>query len=390
MNIQITRKNITDFSFLVIICVVWFLIGWILRGQWDARQMVQPGAEIVLIEQVRQRLLAEYFDGPLGTRELTYAAIRGMLRHTRDPYAALLEPAVAQRFGDDFAGQSGTVGLHLEADDGELRVGSVTPGGPADQAGLRAGDIILAVDGMPFDDATTGTEASLMIRGPVGQPAHIVVRRDAQELEFSPIRQERNLVSSEMLAGDIAYVSLSAFTTNAPQEMKTTLQALSARQPRGLIWDLRSNGGGSMEATQEVLSYFVEDGLLFTVELKGGVQKPFTATGEAIITHIPIVVLIDEHTYSAGETAAATISERGRGILIGRHTYGKSTVNATIPLIESCMLQMTIGKSLSPTGKWYQGRGVPPDIFVTDNPATGEDETLQFAVNYMRQHLSRE
>jgi len=387
---RITRKHITNFILVATICVAWFLIGWIVRGWRDTKQIMQMGPEIALIEQARQQILSEYPGESLTTRELTYAAVRGMLRHTRDPYATLLEPAVAQRFWDDFAGRSGIVRLSLKAQCGQILVDTVSPGGPADQAGVRPGDIVLGVDGVEFDDATTSTEASLMIRGPVGEPAHIIVRRDKEILEFYPVRQERIIVSSQILEGEIAYVALSAFTTDASQQMDEALQELLAQHPKGLIWDLRANGGGSMQVTQEILSDFVEDGLLFTAELKGGKQKPFMALGNGIATDIPLAVLIDEHTYSAGETAAATIAERERGILIGNQTYGKSTINATYPLIEDCMLQMTIGKCLSPTGQWYHGQGVPPDILASDDLSTDKDEVLQFAVDYMYREMLAE
>ena len=390
MKIQIAKKRVTNFVLLVVICVAWFLIGWIVRGLWDANRIAQVETEVALIEQVRQRLLSECPDGPLATRELTYGAIRGMLRQTGDPYAALLEPPVAQRFWDDFAGESGIVGLHLEEECGQLLVGGLSPGEPAEQAGLRPGDVILAVDGVEFDDATTGTEASLLIRGPVGEPAHILVRRGEETLDFYAARREREIVSSQMLEGGIAYVALSAFVTDAPQEMEAALQELVAQDPRGLIWDLRANGGGSMQATQEILSQFIADGLLFTAELKGGEQEPFTARAGGIATDIPLVVLIDHYTYSAGETAAATVSERGRGTLIGDTTYGKSTINATYPLIEDCMVQMTIGKCLSPTGRWYHGQGVSPDIVVHDDASTEQDEVLESALQYVQQGLPRE
>jgi carboxyl-terminal processing protease len=102
---------------------------------------------------------------------------------------------------------------------------------------------------------------------------------------------------------------------------------------------------------------------------------------------VPLVVLVGERTYSAAETAAAAIQERQRGTVIGSQTYGKGTVQATIPLIEDCMLQMTIAKWLSPTGQWHEGRGVTPDISVADDERTEADEVLEFAVDYMLQNL---
>lgn len=141
----------------------------------------------------------------------------------------------------------------------------------------------------------------MLIRGPVGVPAHFVVKRGEEILSFDPVRRERTIVSAQMLDTDIAYVAQSTFTTDAPQEMKEALQGLLDQHPQGLIWDLRDNGGGSMEATQQVLSYFIEDVLLFTAELKGGKEELFVALeGAGRAADIPLVVLIGEYTYSAG------------------------------------------------------------------------------------------
>jgi carboxyl-terminal processing protease len=242
------------------------------------------------------------------------------------------------------------------------------------------------VDGVTFDESTTITEAGLLARGPVGEPAHFVVQRGDEILDFYPVRRARADISVQMLEGDIAYVAQSTFATNTSQEMEGALQELLAQHPRGLIWDLRGNGGGSMQTTQEVLSYFIEDGLLFTAELKGGEREPFMASGDGMATDIPLVVLVDEHTYSSGETAAVAVAERERGTLVGSTTYGKGTINATFPLVENCMLQMTIARWLSPTDQWYGERGVSPDIFVSDDPGTDDDEVLQVGVDIMRQN----
>ncbi len=380
MEIQITRKRAANFGVLLILCAVWFLIGWALRG-W----LLEP--DVVLIEHVRQRLLSDYPGEVPATRVLTYAAIRGILRRV-DPYAALFEPEVSRRYLEDFAGQTGIVGLSAEVQNGQLVVSGVLPGGPADRAGLRPGDIILSVDGVAIDESTTETEASVLIRGPVGTAAQFVVKRGDEILKFDPMRQDRAITSTQMLDGEIAYLALRVFTTNAPQEVKTALQELLTQRPKALIWDLRGNSGGSMEATQAILSYFIKDGLLFTAELKWGRQTPFMAQGEEIASDIPLVVLIDEGTYSSAETAAAAIRDRARGILIGSTTHGKGTIQTTIPLIEDSMLHFTIAKWLSPTGQWYEEVGVAPDIVVSDNPSTNEDEALQFALDYLYRNLA--
>lgn len=376
MKIQVTRKQFANAGLLVILCATWLAIGWIVRG-WAM------GPDAALVEQARRQLLTQYPGELPPNRELSYAAIRGMLDRTGDPYAALLEPPVASRFRDDFEGQSGAIGLHFEKVNDEIVIDAVYPGEPADQAGLRAGDVILAVDGVEIDADTALAEVGLLIRGPVGEAAHIVVRRGDETLEFAPVRQERPTVSARMLPGQVAYMAQYAFTTNITPQVEQTLQELLAQKPVGLIWDLRDNGGGSMDTTRDVLSYFIEDGLLFTAEIQGGRQREFVAQGGGLATDIPLVVLIDEGTYSAAETAAAAIKDRGRGVLIGSATYGKGSILTTVPLGQDCMLQMTVAKWLSPSGEWYGEHGVPPDIAVDDEENTEGDEVLDFAVDYI-------
>jgi carboxyl-terminal processing protease len=379
MKIQITRKQILNLVALVVICAAWFAIGWVVRGRLS-------NPEVALVEQVRYKLLREHPGDIPSSRELTYAAIRGMLNRIDDPYAALFEPEVSARFAIDQAGRSGVIGVSFEDRNGEMAINQVNPGQPAEQAGLLPGDVILAVDGVDIDPETTSAELSLLLRGPAGSSAHLVVRRGEETLTFDPVRQARTIVSSRMLPGDIAYVAQTAFTTNAAELMRDALKELLARHPKGLIWDLRANGGGSMDTTQDVLSFFIEDGLLFSAEQKGGKEKLFTAHGDAVAADVPMVVLIDEATYSAGETAAAAVKERGRGTLIGSTTYGKGIIIANVPLVENCILRMTIAKWLSPQGHWYDEQGVPPNIPMVDDGATDPDEVLQFAREYLLQN----
>lgn len=177
---------------------------------------------------------------------------------------------------------------------------------------------------------------------------------------------------------------LIAFNQTASQQMKQALEAIIQQKPIGLIWDLRNNQGGDMQAAQDILSYFIEEGLLFTAKLTDDRTVKFMAKGGAIAAEIPLVVLIDKTTYSAAETCAAAIAETGRGKTIGTKTYGKGVIQATTPLLDGSMLQMTVADWLSPKGVWYQGLGVSPQIEVSDNPATDTDEILQKAVEVLQ------
>jgi carboxyl-terminal processing protease len=165
--------------------------------------------------------------------------------------------------------------------------------------------------------------------------------------------------------------------------MKKALEELMSEHPKGLVWDLRNNEGGDMLAAQEIISYFIQDGLLFTAQLTHNRTVQFNAKGKAIAPDIPLVVLMDKTTYSAAETSAAAIAETGRGTTIGSPSYGKGVIQATIPLIDNHMLQMTIARWLSPSGEWYHGHGVAPQVEASDDPATETDELLETAVSIL-------
>jgi carboxyl-terminal processing protease len=248
---------------------------------------------------------------------------------------------------------------------------------------LQAGDVILAIDGVKLDEATDSSEAGLMIRGAPGSTVHLQVHRAEQVLEYDIVRQVREYVTSDMLPEGIGYISLTAFNRTASQQMKEALEKLLAQNPDGLIWDLRNNEGGDMQAAQDILSYLIEDGVLFSAELTNDRTIQVKAEGNALDADIPLVVLMDKTSYSAAETCAAAIAESGRGMTIGSNTYGKGLIQATIPLEGDTMLQMTVAKWFSPGGKWYQGEGVAPQIEASDDPATDEDELLQMAIEVL-------
>jgi len=358
------------------LCAVSFGAGYWIKG-------INKSTDETLIESAYRTISSDSLFNQQSSRELSYAAIRGMLSQINDPYAELVEPQAAKNFTSTFSGQTGVIGLYAENKANQVVITIVFPNGPAYMAGLRIGDVILAIDGNILDQAMDSSETGLMIRGLPGSVVHLKVQRENQVLEFDVIRQVRDYVTSRMLPQGIGYISLNAYNRTASQEMKEALEALMAQKPTGLVWDLRNNEGGDMQAAQDILSYFIKDGLLFSAELTHGRTVQFLAKGNAIAADIPMVVLMDKTTYSAAETSAAAIAETGRGKTIGSNSFGKGVIQATIPLLDDTLLQMTIAKWRSPHGEWYQERGVTPQIEGSDDPATEVDELLQEAVKIL-------
>lgn len=343
-----------------------------------------PGEQ--LLDAAYQVVARDSIFNQKGEMELSYAAIRGMLTTIDDPYAELIEPEAAAQFSRTFSGQTGVVGLYAEKIEQQVVVSIVFTGGSAANAGLQHGDVITSIDQQVLDPDTDSSEAGLLLRGEPGSTVHIEVLRQGKVLEFDLERQVQVFVTSQMLPDGIGYISLSAFNATATEQMKSALEDLLAQNPRAIIWDLRNNEGGDMLAAQEMLSFFIDEGLLFTAELTQGRTVQFQAKGNPLASDIPLVVLMDQSTYSAAETCASTIAESGRGMTIGGTSYGKGVIQATIPLPEDVLLQITIARWKSYNGEWYQGSGVAPLMEAADNPATETDELLEAAIQYLSEH----
>jgi len=373
MKIKKNKKRLLNGLWIIALCAAWFGIGWVANTRLG-------NTDLKLINAAYQLITSESLFNDQSSRELAYGAIRGMLSSINDPYAELIEPAAAKDLIDTFAGKTGVIGLYAENQGGQVVVLIVFPGGPAEIAGLQAGDVILSIDGRPLDKDSDSSETGLLIRGAPSTPVLLEIQRDGKVLDYQITRQEREFVASRMLSDGIGYITLNAFNAVASQQMKHSLQDLLEQKPAALVWDLRNNEGGDMQAAQEILSFFIEDGLLFTAELTQDRSVQFFPKGDPLAAYLPMVVLIDHSSYSAAETAAAAIAETGRGRTVGSNSYGKGLIQATLHLGEDTLLQMTIAKWLSTGGEWYHNRGVAPQIQVIDDPATEVDEVLQKAV----------
>jgi carboxyl-terminal processing protease len=193
-------------------------------------------------------------------------------------------------------------------------------------------------------------------------------------------------ITTQILESNIAYLRLDRFTTQTGSEMEKAVKSLMAENPKAIIWDLRFNGGGSMDATRESLDLFLDKGMAFYARMRDGtlIEYPTASGGPA--ENIPLVVLIGSHTYSAPETVAASIKDRQRGVLIGDRTHGKGSIITTVDLADGSVIRFTVARWLSPVSQLnYEGKGVPADIVVPGDPTPEEDVALQAALDYLNQ-----
>lgn len=387
----------SQFGSYALLSIIWFALGWVVSERLNidllARFDNDSKQSLRIIDRTAALLTARQFPTTQSPQEVAYNAINGMLEFGSDPHAAFYKGLAAQRYQVDFLGNTGTPGLYFTientaGDDGEIAeerfvIIEVVSGGPSEEAGLAVDDQIVAIDGVEIDRYSSGNEVAILLRGPLDQPIDLRVLRDGAMLDFVVERRPPQNLTAKMLENQIGYIRQRAFTETVRQQFQNELDKLSKGNLTGLIWDLRGNRGGSMEIAQKILSNFIPEGELFTVELKNGSQRSFKSLGESLASEVRLVLLIDERTLSASEASALAIRDHKRGIIIGVTSGGKGTVQETAPLDDEHLLHYSIGKWLSSTGLWIDEIGVSPDIIIEDNVFTDIDEPLQAAIDHL-------
>lgn len=336
-----------------------------------------------------------YGDLPQG-KDITYNALRGLVERLGDQHTAFVDPKAAELFNSGMEGSFEGIGAQVElAEGGGVRLRYLFPNQPAEKAGLQVGDVILAVDGKDITKLSL-LEAIGLIRGPRNTRVVLTIRRgqaEPQDIAVIRDRIEIPVVESKVLAdGKIQYVALSEFSSMAPNRLAEALNEALAEKPVGLIFDLRGNPGGLLDASVRIGSYFVPSGPILIERMKDGSQKVYQRQGRYLLGDTPLVVLVDGGSASASEIVAGAIQDAGTGILIGEKTFGKGSVQLPNTLSDGSQLRVTIAHWFTPKDRGIHGTGLEPDIKVPltqEDTAAGRDPQLDRAVEYLLQRATR-
>ena len=311
----------------------------------------------------------QYVDQPVDDVKLMQGAINGMMEALGDKHSTFMDPQTFESANAELAGSYEGIGAYVDTTADYLTIISPMPGSPAEKAGLQNGDKIIKIDG---EDMTgiNGELARRKVLGPAGSTVIITVsRKDVPEpLEFSIVRDKIVVKSAtgEMLENDIAYMQVNTFGENTTIELTAALTELMAQNPKGLVLDLRNNGGGYLSTSVEVTSQFISDGVVLYEKFGDGKQNEFKALPGGLATEIPMVVLINEGSASASEIVAGALQDYGRAKLIGVVSYGKGSVQNWIPLSnDQGAVRVTIAKWYTPNDNTIDGVGLTPDVYVT-------------------------
>ncbi len=367
--------------------------GFILASPVTAEKAIAPPPaleeEFRLFWEAWRIVEHEFYGRPIDPEELTYGAIRGAFSTLEDENTAFITPEHIAIIRQDLTGTFEGIGALVEMDeDGYLVIVEPLAGKPADLAGLKSGDLVLEVDGVETRGMNL-IEAVSLIRGPKGTTVHLTIRRQgvAEPFEVEIVRQliELRTIEYRLLNGEIGYIKLNEFNSQAPRQLRAALVDLLAKNPRGLIFDLRDDPGGLVTAAIDVGSEFIAEGVIMSERGKDR-EKEYEAQGGGLATEIPLVVLVNGRSASASEIVAGAIQDYGRGILIGERTVGKGSVQVQYELSDGSGLRITTAHWFTPHGRLIEGQGLIPDVevYITDEElASGLDPQLELALDYL-------
>lgn len=322
-----------------------------------------------LFAEVLERVREEYVED-ISDEALITAAIKGLMSDL-DPHSKFLGPDELKNMRISTRGEYSGIGIEVAADNGMVRVVTPIDGGPAAQAGVLAGDQVLAVDDVPVDPDDLGASIERM-RGKVGTVVKLTVARlpNTEPLELSITRANVHVssVKAKLAEPDFGYARITHFSSSTATDLKRAIEQLieeNGRKLAGLVLDLRDNPGGLLEAGVDVADAFLDAGVIVSAEGRAhDARFVMNATRGDVLDGAPLTVLVNRGSASAAEIVAGALRDHQRATLIGRQTYGKGSVQTVVPLSGGYAIKLTTSRYFTPSGRSIHEKGITPDVLV--------------------------
>ncbi len=313
-----------------------------------------------------------------GRDALVARGVESMLDSLDDPFTSYMTAEELEMLDTQLSGHFSGIGVAMQKVKNQIRVVQVLEGTPAQEAGIREGDVVLQVDGRDVTDLELD-EVVMLIRGPEGTAVRIGISRpgEPEVLHFRLIRREIEIpvMEKRLEEGGVGYIRLTDWTQDAAERLRDALQELRSTGASSLVLDLRSNPGGYMEPAIEAADLFLRGGTIVTSKGRvAGVNRVYEADGE-VAWDLPVYVLINRGSASASEIFAAALRDNHRCLLVGETTFGKGSIQQIFRQPDGTGIRLTIARYYTPGGINIDDQGIDPDI-VVKNPLVG-DEDLQ-------------
>ncbi|HEV2413017.1 MAG TPA: S41 family peptidase [Candidatus Saccharimonadales bacterium] len=376
----------------LIVAIIFFGFGYNAGGKfWFTKSTQNSSLPSQLnyssVNQLYQLLKSNY-DGKLTEQQLVDGMKNGLIQSTNDPYTEYFTASQASSFNNELNGSFSGIGAQLGLRNNNLTIVSPLAGFPAQKAGLQAGDIILSINGV----STTNMNIDVAvndIRGPKGTTVDLKILRGNQSLDFKIVRQDITVPSVTWSVNNgIGDMVITQFANDTAGLANKAAQDFTNQHVKGIILDLRGDGGGYLQAGVDVASLWLPQGTEIVQERAGStVLNSLTSTGDDTLHGIPTAVLVDGGTASASEIVSGALRDNNAATLIGSQTFGKGVVQQIFNLTGGSEVKITVAKWYTPNGQNINHQGLTPKIVVpmtTSDVNSGQDPQKARAVEFLQ------
>lgn len=335
------------------------------------------------LQQTYATLKANY-DGPIDDKKLIEAANSAMVQAVGDDYTVYMDKKTAQAFNDDLSGSIGSgIGVEMTMRSGRLVVLRVLADNPALRAGMKAGDVITAVDGKSIAGLDLGSVVS-KIRGPTGSQVEVTVDRNGKSIDFTMNRETINNQSVDSFVKDnVGVIRILRFDDKTGELARAAAKKLVAEGVKGIVVDLRNNGGGYVSAAKEVASLWLDDKVIMTERAGDQIIDTIKSGRNTTLNGVKTVVIINASSASASEILAGALKDYNQATIMGEKSFGKGSVQKLFDVSDGAIIKITVAKWYTPNGQNINGNGITPDIIVKYDEADfnkGIDTQLDAAI----------
>jgi C-terminal peptidase (prc) len=317
-------------------------------------------------------LIQQYYVEEVDTKKLVYGAIKGMLREL-DPHTNFMPPDIFKDFESETSGEFGGLGIEISIQNGVLTIISPIEDAPAWEAGIKAGDKVIGVNGTSTKGMSL-VEASQLMRGKKGSKVILRVVRDGEEKprDIGVVRGNVKIKSVKYtdIGDGFAYVKITSFIENTSKDLDKAIDAHMKKHDgkmSGLLIDMRRNPGGLLDQAVKVSDMFLKEGTIVSTIGRNKAEKEVAvASKKGKYLGFPVVILVNEYTASASEIVSGALQDNKRALIVGQRTFGKGSVQSVIKLGDGSGLKLTVARYYTPSGVSIQAEGIHPDIEIED------------------------
>ena len=388
----VSKNNKYNFMEVVALMIIASIFGMLLGGVLMYKKgSLNTGIKKELNEFLNTytEVLNEYYE-EIPAQELLEAGVKGMISYLGDPYSVYMDKDTTMAFNEKVSGEYVGIGTEIIMyADGKVEFKDVYEDGPAYDAGIRNGDILVKVDGTKIENMKL-TEISKLVKGKVGTKVKITVLRNEEEKTFEVKRKSIDIqsVTSNIIEYNnkkVGLITISLFAANSANQFKTELEKIEHDGIDSLVIDVRSNSGGYLTTVTDILSLFVKKGeVIYQLKTKDEIEKIYDKTDEK--RDYKVAVLVNGGSASASEVLASCMKETYKAYVVGTTTYGKSKVQKTQDLSNGTSIKFTFQEWLTPSGNSLGGKGMEPDhvaSFVASDTENEYDSQLKTALDLL-------